>query len=68
MNADIVAIKSLYFEAGSKRLEPGEKYSGLHGNFSAFKWSHFNPSWRYSSKTLDTYLLYGALSLDAVKI
>ena len=43
MNADIVPIKSLHFEAGSKRLEPGEKYSGLYGKFSAFKWSYFSP-------------------------
>ena len=34
MNADIVYIKSLYFESGSKRLEPGEEYCGLHSKFS----------------------------------
>ena len=37
MNADIVPITSRYYEAGSKRLETGEKYSGLHDKFSAFK-------------------------------
>ena len=29
MNANIVPVNSQYFESGSKRLEPGEKYSGL---------------------------------------
>ena len=32
MNADIVPIKALYFETGSKRLEPGEKHSGFFGS------------------------------------
>ena len=31
LNAEIVSIKSLYIEPGSKRLEPGEKYSVLYG-------------------------------------
>ena len=43
MNGDIVPIKSLHFEAGSKLLEPGEKYSGLNGKFSIVKWSYFTP-------------------------
>ena len=30
MKADIFPIKSLSFESGSKRLEPGEKNSGFH--------------------------------------
>ena len=29
----MVPIKSLYLVSGSKRLEPGAKYSGLYGNF-----------------------------------
>ena len=29
----MVPIKSMYFVSGSKRLELGEKYSGLYGNF-----------------------------------
>ena len=43
LNADIVPIKSLYIEAGSKRLEPGEKYRGLYGKLSVSKWSYFSP-------------------------
>ena len=34
-------VKSLYFEVGSKRFEPGQKYSGLYGKFSLVKWSYF---------------------------
>lgn len=37
LNADIGPIKSLYFEAGSKPLESGAKYSGLYGKFSIIK-------------------------------
>ena len=29
----MVPIKSLYFVSGSKRLKPGENYSGLYGKF-----------------------------------
>ena len=35
----VVPIKSLYFEAASKRLEQGEKYGGLYGKISVFKCS-----------------------------
>ena len=56
LNADIVPIKSLYFESGYKRLEPGEKYGGFYGNFSVFKWSYFNPVWQYSSNIVKTCL------------
>ena len=41
-NSGIVPIKSLYFEAGFKRLEPEEKYSGLCSMFCVFKWSYFS--------------------------
>ena len=41
LNADIVPIKSLYFESGSKRLQPGEEYSGLYGKFSIVNWPYF---------------------------
>ena len=37
MNSDVVPIESMYFEAGSKRLEPGENYGGLYGKFSVLK-------------------------------
>ena len=48
LNADIVPIKSLYFEVGSKRLEPGEKYSGLYCKYSIIKWLYFIPFLQYS--------------------
>ena len=38
LNADMVPIKSLYFEAGSKRSEPGEKHIGLYGRLPIIKW------------------------------
>ena len=38
-----LAIKSLYSVSRSKLLEPGEKYRGLYGTFSAFKLSYFSP-------------------------
>ena len=43
MNADMVPIKSLYFEAGCKCLEPGERYNGLYGKFLIVGWSYFIP-------------------------
>jgi len=41
LNADIAPIESLYYESGSKRLEPGDKFSASYGKFSVFKWSCF---------------------------
>ena len=43
VNAGIVPMKSMYFESGSKRLEPEEEYSGVYGNFSIVKWSYIIP-------------------------
>ena len=40
LNADIVPIQSLYFESGSKCLQPGEEYSGLYGTFTIVNWSY----------------------------
>ena len=40
LNADIVTIKSLYFESGSKRLQPEEEYSGLLWHVSIVNWSY----------------------------
>ena len=50
MNGDIVPVKSLYFEAGSKSLEQGGKYSGLYGKLSIIKWPNFIPFRQYSPK------------------
>ena len=43
LNAEIVTIKSLYFESGSKRLQPGEEYSGM----ASFRSSIGHISWQY---------------------
>ena len=52
----------------TKLLEPGEKYSGLYGKFSIFKWLYFIPFWQYSPKVAKACLFYGALSVHTVKI
>ena len=61
-------IKSRYFESGSKRLEPGERYIGLHGEFSAFKWLYFRHFKQYSSKIVKTCQFLGVSSLQLGKI
>jgi len=43
LNSNMAPIKSLYFEAGSKRLETGGKYRALYGKFLVSKWSYFSP-------------------------
>ena len=35
----MATIISLYFVPASKRLEPGENYSGLYGKSFVLKWS-----------------------------
>ena len=40
LNAGIVSITLFYFESGSERLQLGEEYSGLCGNFSIVNWSY----------------------------
>ena len=63
MNADSVPIKSLYFEAGSKRLEPGTKYSGLYGKFAIVQWSYLIPFRQYSPKIANTCMSISWCSL-----
>jgi len=61
LNTDMLPIKSLYFESGSKRLESGEEYSGVHGKFSIVKWWYFIHLGNISLK-LSKYVYFMLLS------
>ena len=67
MKADTIPSKSLYFVSGSKRLEPGEKYSGLYGKSFAFKRSSFSLFRQCLPKIVKNYLFLGAPSPHIVK-
>ena len=68
LNTDIVPIKSLYFEPGAKRKDPGRKYSGLYGKSSVIKWPYVITFWHHSLKIVNTCLFCAALSLHVVRI
>ena len=68
LNADLAPIKPPYFEPAAKRKDSGRKYSGLYGKTFVIKCPYFIQFKQNSFKNFNTYLLYGAHSLDMVKI